>query len=96
MCSFGISTNNEELDLPSLQCIPNLHKCPYTHVSLSNVSLHTRESVKCFTKPLSQLHALTSILSAVKTGLQNYCDNRYSRKKKQFHCIKSFCKIQEY
>ena len=26
--SFGISTKDEELDLPSLYCIPKLHKCP--------------------------------------------------------------------
>ena len=33
--------------------------------------------VKCSTKPLSKL--ITCILSAVKTGLQSYCDNSYSR-----------------
>jgi hypothetical protein len=29
LCSFGISTKDEELDLPSLYWIPKLHKCPY-------------------------------------------------------------------
>jgi hypothetical protein len=29
LCSFGISTNDEELDLPSLYWIPKLHKCPF-------------------------------------------------------------------
>ena len=27
--SFGISTKDEGLDLPSLYWIPNLHKCPF-------------------------------------------------------------------
>ena len=34
-------------------------------------------SAKCSTKPLSKL--ITCILSAVKTGLQSYCDTSYSR-----------------
>ena len=34
-------------------------------------------SAKCSTKPLSKL--LTSILTAVKEGLQKYCDMAYSR-----------------
>jgi len=29
MCSSAISTEDEELDLPSLYCIPKLHKCSY-------------------------------------------------------------------
>jgi hypothetical protein len=29
LCSFGISTKDEELDLPSLYWIPKLHKCPF-------------------------------------------------------------------
>jgi hypothetical protein len=28
LCFFGISTKDEELDLPSLYWIPKLHKCP--------------------------------------------------------------------
>ena len=28
LCSFGISTKDEELDLPSLYWIPKLHMCP--------------------------------------------------------------------
>ena len=35
-------------------------------------------SAKCSTHPLSKL--LTYILSAVKTGLQSYCDTSYSRR----------------
>ena len=56
LCSLGISTKDEELDLPSLYWIPKLHKCPYKHHSIPG-------SVKGSTKHLSKL--LTSILSAV-------------------------------
>ena len=38
---------------------------------------HIAGSAKCSTKPLSKL--LTCILSAVTTGLQSYCDTRYTR-----------------
>ena len=69
-CSFGISTKDEELDLPSLYWIPKLHKCPFKQRYIAG-------SAKCSTKPLSKL--LTCILSAVKTGLQSYCDTSYSR-----------------
>ena len=64
--SFGISAKDLELDLPSLYWIPKLHKCPYNHCFIGL-------SAKCSTKPLSKL--LISILSAVKTRLQSYCDN---------------------
>ena len=70
LCSFGISNKDEELDLPSLYWIPKLHKCPFKQ-------LYIASSVKCSTKPRSKL--LTCILSAVKTGLQSYCDTSYSR-----------------
>ena len=62
LCSFGISTKDDELDLPSLYWIPKLHKCPFKQRYIAG-------SAKCSTKPLSKL--LTCILSAVKTGLQN-------------------------
>ena len=68
--SFGVSTKDEELDLPLLYWIPKLHKCPYKQRYIAG-------SAKCSTKPLSKL--LTSILSAVKDGLQSYCDTSYSR-----------------
>jgi len=70
LCSFGISTKDEELDLPSLYWIPKLHKCPFKQRYIAG-------SAKCSTKPLSTL--LTCILSAVKTGLQSYRDTSYSR-----------------
>jgi hypothetical protein len=70
LCSFTISTKDEELNLPSLYWIPKLHKCPIKQRYIAG-------SAKCSTKPLSKL--LTCILSAVKTGLQSYCDTSYSR-----------------
>jgi len=70
LCSFGISTKDEELDLPSLYWIPKLHKCPFKQRYIAG-------SAKCSTKPLSKL--LTCILSTVKTRLQIYCDTSYSR-----------------
>ena len=70
LCFFGISTKDEELDLPSLYWIPKLHKYPFKQRYIAR-------SAKCFTEPLSKL--LTCILSAVKTGLQSYCDTSYSR-----------------
>ena len=70
LCSFGISTKDEELDLSSLYWIPKLHKCSFKQRYIA-------ESAKCSTKPLSKL--LTCILSAVKTGLQSYCNSSYSR-----------------
>ena len=50
--------------------IPRLHKCLFKQSYIA-------WSAKCSTKPLSKL--LTCILSAVKTGLQSYCDTSYSR-----------------
>ena len=68
--SFGISTKDEELDLPSLYWIPKVHKCPFKQRYIAG-------SAKCSTEPLSKL--LTYILSAVKTSLQSYCNTSYSR-----------------
>ena len=68
--SFGISTKDEEMNLPSLYWIPKLHKCPFKQSYIAGSS-------KCSTIPLSKL--LTCILSTVKTGLQSYCDTCYSR-----------------
>ena len=70
LCSFGISTKDEELDLSSLYWILKLHKCPF-------IQRYIAGSAKCSTKPLSKL--LTCIISAVKTGIQSHCDTGYSR-----------------
>jgi hypothetical protein len=69
LSSFGITTLSDEQDLPSLYWIPKLHKTPYKQRYIAGSS-------KCSTKPLSKL--LTTLLSAVKTGLQKYCDIVYS------------------
>ena len=69
LSSFGIKTKEEDLDLPSLYCIPKLHKNPYKQWFIAG-------SAKCSTKTLSQI--LTSLLSAVKEGLQKYYDTVYS------------------
>ena len=47
-----------------------LHKNPYKQRYIA-------DSAKCSTKPLSQI--LTRILTAVKEGLQKYCDTAYAR-----------------
>ena len=70
LCSVRISTNDEKLDLCIIYWIPKLHKCPFKQRYIAG-------SVKCSTKPLSKL--LTCIISAVKTGLQSYCDISYSK-----------------
>ena len=70
LCSFGVSTKDEELDLPSLYWISKLHKCPFKQ-------RYFAWSAKWSTKPLSKL--LTCILSAVKTGLQSYSDTNHSK-----------------
>jgi hypothetical protein len=51
---FGISTIDEELDLPALYWILKLHKCPFKQRCIAR-------SAKCSTKSLSKL--LICILS---------------------------------
>ena len=68
--SFGVKTDPEEFELPALYWMPKLHKCPYKQRYIAG-------SAKCSTKPLSKL--LTRILSAVKDGLQTYCETAYFR-----------------
>ena len=70
LSSFGIETKTGDQDLPSLYWIPKLHKNPYKQRFIAGSS-------KCSTKALSQL--LTTLLTAVKEGLQKYCDTAYSR-----------------
>ena len=68
--TFGISLSEEDIDLPKLYWIPILHKNSYKQRYIA-------DSAKCSTKPLS--HILTRILTAVKEGLQKYCDTAYAR-----------------
>ena len=70
MLTFEISLSEEDIDFPKLYWIPKLHKNPYKQIYIS-------DSAKCSTKPLSQI--LTRILTAVKEGLQKYCDTAYAR-----------------
>ena len=70
LTSFGIQTNNEELDLPYIYWIPKMHKNPYKHKFIACSS-------KCSTKPLSIL--LTKLLTHIKQCLQKYCETAYSR-----------------
>ena len=68
--SFGISTKDDSLDLPSLYWMPIVHK-------YSLKQRYIAGSAKFSTKPLSKLS--TYILSAIETRLQSYCDTSYSR-----------------
>ena len=68
--SFGISTDDSDLDLPYIYWIPKMHKNPYKHRFIAGSS-------RCSTKPLSIL--LTKILTRIKHGLQTYCETLHSR-----------------
>ena len=70
LTSFGIRTNNEELDLSYVYWIPKMHKNPYKHRFIAG-------SYKSSTKPLSIL--LTKSLTHIKQDLQKYCETAYSR-----------------
>jgi hypothetical protein len=67
LCSFGISTKNWIYH----------HSTGFLNYTSVLTNSYIAGSAKCSTKPLSKL--LTCILSAVTTGLQNYCDTRYTR-----------------
>ena len=69
MLTSGISLPEEYIDLPKLYWIPKLHKNLYKQRYIAG-------STKCSTKLLSQI--LTRIISAVKEGLQKYCDTAYA------------------
>ena len=66
LSSAGLSMKDVDYDLPLLYCIPKLHKCPYKERYMIT------GATKCSIKPLSEI--LTSIFTAVKTGLQKYYD----------------------
>ena len=63
MLTFGISLQDDDIDIPKLYWIPKLHKYPYKQRYIAG-------SAKCSTKSLSLI--LTRILTAVKEGLQKY------------------------
>ena len=68
--SFGIQTNNDELDFPTFIAYPRCTKIP-TNTDLLRVHRSVRPSF------LSAL--LTKLLSHIKQGLQKYCETAYSR-----------------
>ena len=72
MLTFGNSLPEEDSNLPKLYWIPKLHKNLYKQRYTCIAG-----SGNCSTKPLSQI--LTRILTAVKEGLQKYCDTTYAR-----------------
>ena len=69
MLTFGIFLPEEDIDL--LNCTGFLN---FTRIRISR---YMAGSAKCSTKPLSQI--LTRILTAVKEGLQTYCDTAYAK-----------------
>ena len=64
LSSFGLSMIDEDCHLLLLQWIPILHKYSYKQCCIARAA-------KFSIKPLSKI--LTSIFTAVKTGLQKYC-----------------------
>ena len=69
MLTFGISLLEEHIDLPKLYWLLN-----FTRIRTSRDLLRVQ---LCSSKPLFQI--LTRILTAVKEGLQKYCDTAYAR-----------------
>ena len=68
MLTFGISLPEEDIDLPKMYWISKQESV--------QAEIYCG-SAKSSTKPLSQI--LTRILTAVKEGLQKYCDTAYAR-----------------
>ena len=66
--AVGIKENQEQL--PTLYCLPKLHKQPYKARFIANSS-------SCTATELSKL--LTSCLTAVKQQVIKYCDTIYER-----------------
>ena len=52
LCSFGISTKDEKLDLPPLYWIPQLHKCPYKQRYIAG-------SAKCSSFHIIMMHSIS-------------------------------------
>ena len=63
LTAFGIDPNEDELDLPYIYWIQNMHKNPYKHRFIAG-------SARCSTKPLSIL--LTKLLTHIKQGYQKW------------------------
>ena len=68
LSSFGLSMKDEDCALLLLYWIPELHKCPYKQRYIAGAAKSSTNS-----------KILTSIFTAVKTGLQKYHDTCFSR-----------------
>ena len=68
--SFGVKTNEEDQELPTLYWLPKLHKIPYKQRYIAG-------SYRCSTKSVSKL--LTQLLTGIKDGIHKYCETAYSR-----------------
>ena len=67
LCSFGISTKDEELDISSLYWIPKLQKCPFKQRYIAG--LHNETSFR-----IINMYSISS-----QKRVQSYCDTSYSR-----------------
>ena len=77
MLTFGISLAEEDINLLKLYWISKLHKNPYKQRDIAGSSKCSTKKRVRENKPLSLI--LTQILTAVKKGLQKYCDTAYAR-----------------
>ena len=82
MSSFGLSMKDEDCALLLLYWIPELHKCPYKQRYIAGAAKSSTNS-----------KILTSIFTAVKTGLQKYHDTCFSRSGgNQMWKLENFCR----
>ena len=82
---FGVKAKENQDKVPTLYCLPKLHKKPYKARFIANSS-------SCTTTELSKL--LTSCLTAVKKHVIKYCEKVYERSGKNlFWSIKNLGEI---
>jgi hypothetical protein len=82
LSSFGLSMKDEDCALLLLYWIPELHKCPYKQRYIAGAAKSSTNS-----------KILTSIFTAVKTGLQKYHDTCFSRSGgNQMWKLENFCR----
>ena len=67
LCSFGISTKDEELDISSLYWIPKLQKCPFKQRYIAGLPHETSFRI-------INMYSISS-----QKRVQSYCDTSYSR-----------------
>ena len=82
LSSFGLSMKYEDCALLLLYWIPELHKCPYKQRYIAGAAKSSTNS-----------KILTSIFTAVKTGLHKYHDTCFSRSGgNQLWKLENFCR----